>query len=240
MKTLLTKMGKAFLHLAYPPLCYSCENGISNGEGLLCVECLRLLELIDPQERCPYCFSGQFCLEQRTCPDCANKKPLFTQMAAAFDYIGPAASLLKKFKYANKPHLAQGLAAYLTVQFLQLDWPMPDFIIPVPTTRAHQWIRGYHQTLLLAEHVSKGIQRPILEALTRKSGDFSQAGLSRDQRIRLAGESIQLKPGQNLRNKHLLIIDDVFTTGTTMRRCAEVLAESCPSSIHVLTVCRAI
>ena len=231
---------KAFFNLVYPPLCLYCKETVQTEEHLLCFSCLTLLQLIDPSERCPYCFSSQFCIEKRLCPECIRKPPILNGIAGAFDYAGPAACLIRKLKYADLPYLANGCGAYLAAQFLQLGWPMPDLLIPVPIATTHWIERGYNQSLLLAQSLSKILNRPVQEALIRKSGDYSQAGLSRQQRLELESNLFFLKKSQQLADKNILLIDDVMTTGSTLRKCAEILQEECPSTIYGLTVCRAI
>lgn len=161
-------------------------------------------------------------------------------MAAAFDYVGPAATLVKRMKYSDKSYLAEGLAGYLAGQYLNLNWPLPDVIVPVPIAFTHWIQRGYNQSQLLAQHLARVLDCPVQEALKRKSGDYSQAGLTRKQRMELNGNRILLKKDQNLQDKCILLIDDVATTGSTLRKCAEVLMEDCPASIYGLTVCRSI
>jgi len=80
----------------------------------------------------------------------------------------------------------------------------------------------------------------MLEVLARKCGDFSQAALSSEQRRGLTGQKIYLKKKGEVQDKVVLLIDDVMTTGTTMRRCGEVLSDGCPTKIYGLTFCRAI
>ena len=70
----------------------------------------------------------------------------FHCIAAAFDYVGPAASLVKKLKYGNQPYLVKGMAGYLVAQFNELQWPFPDAIIPVPLSFSHWLERGYNQS----------------------------------------------------------------------------------------------
>jgi ComF family protein len=137
------------------------------------------------------------------------------------------------------PYLATGAGAYMAGQFLRLEWSMPDYIIPVPITRMHKWERGYNQSLLLAESMANLLSRPVLEALSRSSGDYSQAGLSRKQREQLQGQAFRLSVDISLENKNLLLVDDVMTTGTTMHRCTETLLTACPASVYGLAFCRA-
>ena len=230
---------QGFLHLVYPPLCLHCKGSLRNHSPTFCDTCLSLLELIEPEERCPLCFSSDFCPKRRLCSMCSRKQIFLTSLAAAFEYVGPAATLIRKLKYSNQPYLSKGAGAYLAAQFLRLNWPMPDVIIPVPIAFTHKLERGYNQSLLLSESLGMILDRPFQEALKRKSGDYSQAGLSRKQRMQLSGESISLRRNQNLHDKCILLIDDVLTTGSTMQKCAEALLEDCPSTIYGLTVCKA-
>lgn len=238
VRGLAENLGKAFVNLVYPPLCLSCKESVSDDARFLCENCLSQLQLIDPAERCAFCFSAQYSPEKHLCEECARTPPLLNRMAAAFDYIGPSACLVKKLKYSQQAYLAKGLGAYLAAQFLQLEWPMPDVIIPVPIVLPHRIERGFNQSALLAYGLSDMIQSPVQEALVRKSGDYSQAGLSRKQRMQLDGALFCLKKKQNLQDKCILLIDDVITTGSTLRKCAEILLEECPASIYGLAVCR--
>jgi ComF family protein len=162
------------------------------------------------------------------------------KIAAAFDYEGPAATLMRQLKYGGQSYLAQGAGAYLTAQFLRLEWPMPDYIIPVPMSFMHWLDRGYNQSLLLAESMGEMIQRPVQDILYRRSGDYSQAGLSRWQRQELDGRTIRLNATLDLRDKTVLLVDDVMTTGSTIRKCAEVLMEAAPARIYGLVLCKAV
>ena len=230
---------EAFVNLAFPPACLHCNSG--NPEGLLCKSCQTLLNLLETSDRCPLCFSTMSSAKTRQiCIGCSKTPSVFNGVAAAFDYAGPAATLMRKLKYSDSPYLAEGMSAYLVAQLIQLKWPLPEVIVPVPITLTHLMQRGYNQSRLLADGVAKLLQCPIKEALTRKMGDFSQAGLNKKQRMQLKGNHFQLKKEQALQDKCILIIDDVMTTGSTLRHCATSLLTECPSHIYALTVCKAL
>lgn len=239
MTHLLKALSRSFSHLFFPKLCLCCSDYIAD-EGYLCEKCLPQLELIQPSERCPLCFSMEYCPEQLCCTFCKQQPPLLQGIAAAFDYVGPAAVLVRKLKYGQQPYLAKGAAAFMAAQFLALDWPLPNRIVPVPLSLMHHWQRGYNQSLLLAEQLSKILQVPICDALKRYSGDYSQAGLNQEQRHSLNRSSFALKKDIHLHDSTILLIDDVMTTSTTLRCCAEILLEGCPANIYGLTLCRAI
>lgn len=229
---------RSLLDLIYPALCLHCRSLVSNSSVNLCDTCVSLLELIDFSERCPYCFSSDFNSEKHLCAECYLRLPSLDGFAAAFDYLGPAATLVSQIKYGNQPYLAKGCGAYMAAQLLRMDWPIPDVIVPVPIAKMHWFERGYNQADLLAKSLAVILEKPITQPLKRKSGGWSQAGLSRNQRLNLPKSSFEWKRKVDFADKKILIVDDVSTTGSTLRQCAEVLLESCPASIYAITLCR--
>lgn len=227
----------SLLNFLYPPHCLHCKESIQSEETLLCFSCASLLELIDPEERCPFCFGKDYAPASKHCGSCVHGERLFYRMGSVFDYRGPAASLVKRLKYGNQPYLAKGLGSFLAVQFDQFKWRVPDAIVPVPLSFTHWLERGYNQSDLLAKELANYMQVPVWDVLKRKSGDYSQAGLDLAQRKNLAGASFSLKEGFQLQDKTILVIDDTMATGSTLQRCAEALAEGCPSRLYAMTVC---
>lgn len=239
-KTILQGLGKALSDLVYPPACLHCRDSLDVGSPLLCTACLQLMEMIDPAERCLKCFSADLHPKFKLCPHCLKQPQLFDGIAAVFDFLGPAATLVKKMKYSNMPYLAEGLGAYLTAQFVTLNWPLPDEIIPVPLSWIHRIDRGYNQSALLAHSFANYLQRPVSEVLKRQSGDFSQAMLNRERRLLLEKEKFSCRPSFAASGKTLLLIDDVMTTGSTLQRCAEVLQSHYPDKIYALVLCKTV
>lgn len=241
MLNLLKNLSGSLLDLLYPPLCLHCDDSLDKYHPLFCAECIKYLTLIDPNERCPYCFSFAIDAEYDKCCDFCRENPsLIERTASAFDYAGPAATLIKKCKYGGQFYLAEGLGAYMTAQFLQLNWPMPDCIVPMPMARLRRIERGYNQSLLIAKSIAKLLDRPIYDILKRRSGDFSQAGLNHHQRLNLDSEVFSIKKGAACDGLCVLLVDDVLTTGSSLRCCAEALVELNPKHIYALTACRAI
>lgn len=235
----LNLLKESILSFLYPSSCLYCQELLSNHSDLFCEGCMTLLQLIDPDERCSLCFSLKDNSVSNHCTSCQKQTHWIYRQAAAFEYIGPAAALIKSLKYGNQPYLAKGAGAFLVAQFINLNWPLPDAIIPVPMSWTHWLERGYNQSELLANAMGELLNIPVYNVLGRKSGDYSQAGLSLDQRKTLDGKSIYLKENHKLGDKTLLLIDDVYTSGTTMAKCAEILMEGCPIHIYGLTFCRA-
>ncbi len=223
---------KSLLNLFFPPLCLHCE---TLTDHLFCKGCAGFFEMIDPSSRCCYCFvenSGS-----RPCQECVSKKRWNVKMASALDYLGAVSSLVKKLKYGRMPYLAKTGASFMVAQFFRLEWPQPDLIIPVPR---RNWFCGTNHATLLAQNLAKQLAVNCQELVKRKGGDFSQANLSKEQRENLSTASFYLKKGAQIENKTILLIDDVITTGTTIRNCAEALREGFPTHIYALSLARSL
>lgn len=232
------RIGRGLLHFIYPPLCLHCKDPLDENYNLFCQTCLDLLDFINPEERCPYCFSIDYSQESKKCGECQQRERFLYRCGAAFDYSGPAATIIRALKYGNQPYLAKGAAAFMLQQFINLNWPLPDCIVPVPLPLTRRFLRGYNQSELLAEEFGMLLGRPVIKGLKRLSGDFSQSGLNREQRMELSSESFILVKGKLPLDQSILLIDDVFTTGSTMQCCAEALQGAYPTSIYGLTFCR--
>jgi ComF family protein len=163
-----------------------------------------------------------------------------SKVASACEYIGPAATMIRLMKYGNQPELSSTAAAYMAIQWVELDWPKPDCIVPVPCTWLRKLDRGYNQSELIAVELGKMLGVPVMRNLKRAIGDLSQAGLSREQRLKQPLNSFSLKNSGALEDKSILLVDDVLTTGRTLSACAEVLCEGFPKEIYALTFCRAV
>lgn len=238
-KTLLHQLKLSIYQFVFPSHCLYCKEFTSPDQPLLCSTCSMLLELIDPNTRCINCFQITHQDHKVCCQQCLKqKKYLFNGVAAALDYQGPAAAIVKKIKYGNQPYLAEGAAALMMTQLDRLEWPTPDVIIPVPLSFTHWIERGYNQSELLANELGKWLNKPVVNALKRTSGDYSQAGLNLSQRKKLMATHFKLKKTDDLKDKIILLVDDVNTTGSTLNRCAEVLIQTYPMSIYGLTFCR--
>ncbi len=233
----IKQLSQAFIDLVYPPLCLHCKSLRQPGFTLFCETCQNALQILSPDEHCPYCFTPEIEGKSSPCYKCIKQKPEFIS-AAVFSYSDSAASLVRQLKYGNQPYLAKGAGAYMAAQLLNLDWPMPDLIVPVPIAFTRWITRGYNQSRLLADSIGHILNVPVDDLLKRKSGGFSQAGLSHVQRMNMDGSLIELKTGKLFQNKKILLIDDVFTTGTTAHKCVQALLEGYPTSVYCLTLCK--
>lgn len=227
---------KSFFHLVYPPHCLHCGDRLSE-ELLLCPVCSSLLELIEIGERCPLCFGHDYSKAARRCGKCVHGEQIYYRMASAFEYRGPAVSLLQKLKDTDRAYLAEGLGAFLAVQFDRLQWPVPDAIVPVPLPASYWLERRDNPSTLLAKALASFLQVPVWDILKRERTDYSQAYLNSSQREKINYPLFILRTNQSIEDKTLLVLDDRMITGSTLNGCAKMLAGSYPARLYGLTVC---
>lgn len=207
-------------HFFFPSLCLHCQNVTEKTTHLFCSGCLPYFELLEPKHY-PTEWSKQWQIP----------------LSAALPYLGPVSSLVKKLKFGQMPFLAKTAAAFLTTQFHRLGWPLPDLLVPVPRPPLRSLYYGINHAKLITKHLGKSLNLPGYTFLRRKGGDYPQARLNPKQReATLQGSFYLLKPHE-IEDKTLLVVDDVITTGTTLKCAVETLLTGFPRKIYVLTLC---
>jgi len=123
---------------------------------------------------------------------------------------------------------------------LLLEDQQPSVLVPVPLHWWRQYRRGYNQSYEMARMIGKKTATPVYSALRRSRRTAVQARLARAQRLENLQDAFALKKGyrEKLEGKRIILIDDAYTTGATVKACAEVLQEAQPAKIEVLTLLR--
>jgi competence protein ComFC len=200
---------------------------------LFCEDCLAAMPRLSPDDRCRYCFQ----LVEEPLPVCKSCRltcahPL--RFAGVFSYDSPAVFLVKQLKYGGRQELAPILASWMIVQLQELGFPWPDAVIAVPQSPLRRFVRGYNPSDQLASSMSKMMKVPLLRPLKRIWAAMPQAGKTLEERTQMSKGEFLLRPSVSLIEKTVLIVDDVITTGTTLKRCAEALQPAFPSAIYGL------
>lgn len=153
---------------------------------------------------------------------------------AAFGYEGAARRLILALKFSGVRSAAVPLARAMAM----LPSGEEEILVPVPTTRRRRRQRGYNQAALLAGRVGEELGMAAVEALTRRDAHAAQATLSRDARARnLVG---CMRADGRVRGKRVLLVDDVYTTGSTAKEAARALYAAGARSVGVFTAARTI
>ena len=217
--------------------CPVCGEGDGDGRGLLCPECRAELPLIPPDApHCPGCggVPDGLLAMCRACMSCDAR--LWQDAATVMEYRGEGAIFMKRFKSGHAPELARPLGFLAAEKIRKLGW-RADLVVPVPLRFMRRWRRLYNQSALFGERVGAELGIPCRELLAKLPGGEKQAGLSRAKRL---GNRLRfkVKDPEVLRGKNVILVDDIFTTGSTLAAAAKALRSAGPAMIYVLSGAR--
>ncbi len=174
------------------------------------------------------------------CGACLGTPPLYDWAASALAYDKISKAAILRLKHAgaleNAPHFAR-----LLVRLLQEKDAQPEICIAVPLHARRLFQRGFNQSAEIARHLAPLIGAEALPlALSRHRNTPSQAGLTRRQRWHNVSGAFKLDPKykEALKDKHIILVDDVMTTGATIEACCKALKKAKPASIGVVTLAR--
>ena len=207
--------GKTFQLDSTQNICNTCLDNIEKTEGLIC-----------------------------TCIDCKNNKNIyFDVLKAPYIYSDTVKKLIKKLKYLRRPFLSKDLGIQMAKFIIKekIDREI-DLIVPVPINWIKRIQRGYNQADLLAKEISKIINKPLYsEALIRTKYTKPQFKLNKKERQEhLKGVfALNKKYADIIKEKNILLIDDVATTCSTVNLCSKILKENMSKKVIVVTFARA-
>jgi len=159
---------------------------------------------------------------------------------AAFDYGGALATAIWRFKFEGRADLARPLADVLRRTAQGLSGSRVDAVVPVPLHQRRLIERGYNQSALLARPVARDLGAAFYATgLTRTRDTERQVSLDRELRARNVVGAFRSTCPQRFRQANVLVIDDVRTTGATLRACAEVLYASGAIDVRTLVLAQA-
>jgi competence protein ComFC len=229
--------------LIYPSSCRLCGALLDRaGERVVCHDCLdRLTARRGPA--CPVC--GRFFedeAEPHLCRRCLAARPAYSAHRSCGAYGGALKDVLLLFKYRGCAPLARPLARFAEAVLggEAAVWDGADLIVPVPLHRARRRERGFNQSRLLARELARPRDLPVLRASLVKIRNVPpQAGLRAAERERNAVGAYAVRRPDRVRGKVCVLIDDVSTTGATLRECARVLREAGAEDVRAITLAQA-
>lgn len=230
MKWLGKSLLQRVLNVMTPDKCAICGSPLRGSEEHICVSCLSELPFTDTWKNpadndMVKMFWHQIPIE-RSC--------------ALFHYKShsPSSQAIYSLKYKGKPDMGRFLGRLLGENAQKVDFFAGiDAIIPIPLTKSRMAERGYNQCLMVAEGLSEVCHLPILEdAVERVTFLESQTHKNRWQRRENVEQVFRLAGRTDLKGKHLLIVDDVCTTGATILACCEELMKAGNVKFSVLTI----
>ena len=232
---------EAAASLLYPPVCTLCGGRTRAGE-YLCEQCeAKAMRIVAPFcQRCSEPFEGAI-TTAFTCANCTHRTIYFDAAVAAYRGRGIVRQIIHDFKYGHQVHLRHLVARWLFAAFNdeRLSGRRFDIIVPVPLHPTRRRERGFNQASLIAGLLSARIAIPCKAVLERVRYTTTQTALDRAERIENLRNAFRLRKNGDVRGLHVLLIDDVLTTGSTLSECARVLKRAGAISVYAATAARA-
>jgi ComF family protein len=251
MKSMMSEMWKmirkrvdtvmrAIKDLCFPPCCICCEKNLSESQLLICDTCLDGLYFTEKPlcSKCGKVFGGRKG-ESHLCSSCMKSSLYYNRARSLFIYDDRIADLVHSLKYNCN---TSGLETFTKLKRKSSsleDLPRADLIFPVPLHIKRLRNRGYNQALLLARSFFDKEKNKIKnDILVRSRNTPPQTGLSGVERRKNLRNAFFVRDKKMVFGKHILLVDDVFTTGTTVNECARVLIKAGARNVDVLTLAR--
>ena len=227
---LRTALNRVAAHLL-PGSCPLCA--ADSGSGLLCPACASDLPQL-PAALCPQCGDGTTLGER--CGACLKDPPAFARTVALFRYEFPVDRLIQALKYGHQLPLAAWFGARLGQVLVAADY---DLVLPLPLHPSRLRTRGFNQSLEIARPVARALGLPIDPILlTRARATPPQADLPFKERARNVRGAFEC--AGDLAGRRILLVDDVMTTGSTLREAARILKLHSAGQITVAIAARAL
>lgn len=240
MWTRLCRALAASMDLLLPPACLLCGQLLPTSieEQFFCRGCLAAMVPLQPGH-CRCCAQPfQTTTSNHLCGTCLKRPPSFSIVHAAGLYQGSLKEAVHKLKYRNQLTLAKPLGQILGKSVVEAESFAPDLIIPVPLHPNRLRQRGYNQALEVARPIAQQLAVPLVTTLLQRSRNTpQQQGLSAiERRSNLRNAFTLSSEAQALR---ILLVDDVMTTGETVRECCRTLLSGGVNEVQVAVVGRA-
>jgi len=233
-------LARAARDVIFPPCCVGCGAAVENGRWRhLCTRCARSLHLVVPPH-CTICghpFFGET-VTSRECPHCRLLVPEFGAGRTAVRLKGAGRAVVHALKYHHSLQVLGDITDMMSMAPGYRDYVRDSVLVPVPLHARKLRERGYNQSHLLAECAAQAVdgQAWVAPLLRRVVDTPSQTRFNRANRRENLKNAFAMTPGAVINPRlRYLIVDDVFTTGSTLNACAAVLRRAGAVRVDVLT-----
>ena len=231
----IKKIPGMLLDAIYPPICPICNEIVPAGK-LICPACERLLSYVE-EPICAKC-GKPVDDDESLCRDCARGGHVYDEGRAVFIYDEYMSKSMYRFKYNGKQEYARfyGRCMYECLgPFIKSR--NIEAIVPVPVHKKRLYERGYNQAYLLAKELSKRLEIPVCDHLViRKTATKVQKNLSAASRQNNLKKAF-IASGNVVKYKSVLIVDDIYTTGSTVDAVSAALKQGGVRKVYFVTLC---
>lgn len=235
-KKMFNLISKEFYPSGYK--CLMCREELSsNTLYAFCDDCIKKLPF-NIGKTCVKCSEpisgmGEYCIH------CKNSKPYFKKNVSVFLYKRPIDGFIRRLKFDNQKYLSVTLGNFIASEVVKMGVNF-DYIIPAPMHSKRKKKRGYNQAELLCCALKDKLGLNVdCEILEKVRDTLNQARLSRQQRLENLENAFKVKDKNKIKGKTILLVDDVFTTGTTMNECSKTLLDAGAKEVYSITLAHA-
>lgn len=225
--------------LLFPPRCALCREWFDGRGERLCSDCRERVRVECDQAACPTCARdvAPFEVCEGRCKICRDKRLRIVGTVRVGPYAENLGRLIRSYKYAGRDQLGPVLGGWLTRRVAEAPWrERVEAVVSVPTHWRHRIRRPLHAADALASVIAKKQGLPHVSILRRVRAGPHQVGLSYEQRTGNVRGAFALCSGGELRRARLLLVDDVTTTGATLKECAKVLRRAGAAEVYAAVV----
>lgn len=224
------------LDLLYPPTCPVCQQIIDRKEGLICPACYEKLSFLKPP-LCKKCGREVEAEEQEYCFECSRKQRTFEENIGLMNYTEEARKSLAWFKYHNCREYADFYIEELWKQKKDILMRLQaEAVVPVPIHRAKQRKRGFNQAEILGRRLAEKLEIPLEgKRLVRVVNTRPQKQVKGNERGKNLEGAFAVKDGP-FPFKKVILIDDIYTTGSTMEACTKALKRAGAEQVYGVTI----
>jgi ComF family protein len=210
------ELWNGFLHLMYPQLCVACGEDLPDGDSCFCLKCRLKIDVTDMHLVRDNEFTARLWGRVNI------------EAGAAMYYFkrkSPIQRALHQLKYNNQPEIGVKIGREFGRKLRNSEvFKSVEVVIPVPLHPKKERLRGYNQSAKFAEGIAETMELPVLSnVLVRESFTETQTRKKRMERFKNVGEVFAVKKPKAIEGKHLLLVDDVLTTGATLEMCGQAL-----------------
>ncbi len=222
---------KDFRDLFFPNTCVSCHASLVEHEDFFCTFCWQALPM---ETRFGESNSE---IEKRL----SGRVPLFVGFSLfRYERKSTLRKVLKQIKYKGGIELAEFLGCQIAIcrkaEFLKLQ---SATLVPVPLHKKKLRARGFNQSLEIARGICAGSGLPLENIMVRLKNTQTQTRKSKVERWKNVEQAFSVYPGSKVKGRHFILVDDVFTTGSTIESCAETLIKNGAKNLSVVTLATA-
>ena len=239
-RTLFKRVARSFADVLFPPVCVGC-GGLVEGGRLrhVCTACVATIHFVEPPH-CTTCGSPFFgeVEGERMCPHCEGLHPLYAEGRTLTLFKGPARALIHELKYHKGRHVLADIEEMVRGSPYMTDFLRGAILVPVPLHPRKERERTYNQTALLAEALARaaGGETRVERILRRVIDTPSQTAFDRKARRLNLKNAFALTRGATITlSSPYILVDDVFTTGSTLNSCADALRRAGVLNLRVVT-----